>query len=129
VYGDHAGGWVDERSELRPSGTRGRRRVTAEAGWLDLWRRRGVPAHIFRLAGIYGPGRSPFEALRAGTAKRIDRPGQVFSRIHVADLANVLIASMVRPRPGAVYNGCDDDPAPPEAVVAYAGRLLGIEPP
>ena len=129
VYGDRAGAWVDERSELRPSGPRGRRRVAAESGWLDLWRRRGVPAHIFRLAGIYGPGRSPFEALRAGTAKRVDRPGQVFSRIHVDDLARVLVASVTRPRPGAVYNVCDDDPAAPEAVIAHAASLLGLPAP
>ena len=88
VYGDRGGCWVDESSELRPSGERGRRRVAAEAGWLDLWRRRGVPVHIFRLAAIYGPGRSPFEALRAGHREthRL-KPGQVFSRIHVEDLA------------------------------------------
>ncbi|MGH7113096.1 MAG: NAD-dependent epimerase/dehydratase family protein, partial [Stellaceae bacterium] len=129
VYGDRGGGWVDERSELRPSGERGRRRVAAEAGWLDLWRRRGVPVHIFRLAAIYGPGRSPFDALRAGTARRIDKPGQVFSRIHVEDLARVLCASMSQPRPGAVYNVCDDDPAPPEAVVAHAAALLGVPAP
>jgi hypothetical protein len=129
VYGDRAGGWVDEGSELRPSGVRGRRRVAAEAGWLDLWRRRGVPVHIFRLAAIYGPGRSPFDALRAGAAKRIDKRGQVFSRIHVGDLASVLIASMTRPRPGAIYNVCDDEPAAPEAVVAHAARLLGLPAP
>jgi hypothetical protein len=129
VYGDRAGAWVDERSELRPSGARGRRRVAAEAGWLDLWRRRGLPSHIFRLAGIYGPGRSPFEALRTGTAKRIDRPGQVFSRIHVDDLASVLIASIARPRPGAVYNVCDDEPAAPESVIAHAASLLGLPAP
>ncbi len=129
VYGDRAGGWVDERSELRPSGTRGRRRVAAETGWLDLWRRRGVPAHIFRLAGIYGPGRAPFAALRAGTATRIDRPGQVFSRIHVDDLASVLLASITRPRPGASYNVCDDEPAAPEAVIAHAAALLGLPAP
>ncbi|HEY1259953.1 MAG TPA: SDR family NAD(P)-dependent oxidoreductase, partial [Stellaceae bacterium] len=114
---------------LAPSGERGRRRVAAEQGWLDLHRRQGVPVHIFRLAAIYGPGRSPFDALRAGTAKRIAKPGQVFSRIHVDDLATVLCASMTQPRPGAVYNVCDDDPAPPEAVVAEAARLLGIPPP
>ncbi|MFZ3238650.1 MAG: SDR family NAD(P)-dependent oxidoreductase, partial [Stellaceae bacterium] len=85
--------------------------------------------HIFRLAAIYGPGRSPFAALRAGTAKRVDKPGQVFSRIHVADLAQVLRASIAGPRPGAVYNVCDDDPASPEAVVAYAAKLLGTPPP
>ena len=129
VYGDRGGGWVDETSRLQPTGDRGRRRVAAEQGWLDLWNRRGVPVHIFRLAAIYGPGRSAFDALRAGTARRICKPGQVFSRIHVEDLANVLIASMERPRPGAVYNVCDDDPAPPAAVVGYAAELLGIEPP
>jgi hypothetical protein len=129
VYGDRGGGWVDETAALQPTGERGRRRVIAERGWLDLWRSRAAPVHIFRLAGIYGPGRSAFEALRAGTAKRIDKPGQVFSRIHVDDLASVLSASMSRPRPGAVYNVCDDDPAPPEAVIAHASALLGIPPP
>ena len=129
VYGDRGGGWVDETAELSPSGERGRRRVAAEAGWLDLWHRRGVPVHIFRLASIYGPGRSPFDALRAGTAKRIDKPGQVFSRIHVEDLAHVLARSISRPRPGSVYNVCDDDPAAPEAVVAHAAALLGMPAP
>ena len=129
VYGDRAGGWVDENSELRPGGPRGQRRVAAEAGWLGLWRRRGVPVHIFRLAAIYGPGRSPFDTLRAGTARRIAKPGQVFSRIHVDDLAGVLAASIARPRPGAVYNVCDDEPAAPEAVVAHAATLLGLPAP
>jgi nucleoside-diphosphate-sugar epimerase len=129
VYGDHGGDWVDETAELRPTGERGRRRVAAEAEWTALWRLRKLPVHVFRLAAIYGPGRSPFDALRAGTAKRIDKPGQVFSRIHVDDLAAVLAASMTRPRPGAFYNVCDDAPAPPEAVTAYAAQLLGIEPP
>jgi nucleoside-diphosphate-sugar epimerase len=129
VYGDCDGGWVDETSELRPTGARGRRRVAAEAAWLDLWRGRGVPVHVFRLAGIYGPGRSPFDTLRAGTAKRIAKPGQVFSRIHVADLAGVLIASIARPRPGAVYNVCDDAPASPADVIAHAAGLLGVTPP
>jgi nucleoside-diphosphate-sugar epimerase len=126
VYGDRGGAWVDETAELSPSGERGRRRVGAEAGWLELWHGRGVPVHIFRLAGIYGPGRNAFDALRAGTAKRIDKPGQVFSRIHVADLAAVLAASIARPRPGAVYNVCDDDPTAPEAVVAHAAGLLSL---
>jgi nucleoside-diphosphate-sugar epimerase len=129
VYGDRGGGWVDETAALSPSGERGRRRAAAEAGWLALWHRHGMPVHIFRLAGIYGPGRSPFEALRAGTAKRIDKPGQVFSRIHVEDLACVLAASISRPRPGGVYNVCDDDPAAPEAVVAHAAALLGVPTP
>jgi len=129
VYGDRGGGWVDEASPLNPTGERGRRRVAAEADWLDLWRRRGVPVHIFRLAGIYGPGRSPFDALRAGTAKRVDKPGHIFSRIHVDDLAGVLIASLQKPRPGRVYNVCDDAPAPPGDVVAHAAELLGVPPP
>jgi len=129
VYGDRAGGWVDETSGLRPSGARGERRVTAETTWLNLWRESGVPVQIFRLAGIYGPGRSPFDALRAGTAKRIAKPGQVFSRIHVEDLAGVLIASIARPRPGAVYNVCDDAPASPADVIDHAAALLGVTPP
>lgn len=129
VYGDRDGGWVDETSGLLPTGERGRRRVAAEAGWLDLWRHDNVPVHIFRLPGIYGPSRSAFDALRAGTAKRIDKPGQVFSRIHVDDLASVLVASISRPRPGAVYNVCDDDPSPPEVVVAHAAALLGVPAP
>jgi nucleoside-diphosphate-sugar epimerase len=129
VYGDRAGGWVDETSELRPTGERGRRRAAAEAAWLDLWRRHGVPVHIFRLAGIYGPGRSAFDSLRQGRAQRIDKPGQVFSRIHVDDIAAVLAASMAKPDPGAVYNVCDDDPAAPAEVIAYAAGLIGFEPP
>jgi len=129
VYGNRAGAWVDERSDLNPTGARGRRRVAAEAAWQNLWRRRGVPVHIFRLAAIYGPGRSPFDALRAGTARRIDKPGQVFSRIHVDDLASVLIGSITRPRPGAIYNVCDDEPAAPEAVIAHAASLLRLPAP
>jgi nucleoside-diphosphate-sugar epimerase len=125
VYGDTGGTWVDERSALQPSGERGRRRVAAEAGWLALWRDHATPIHLFRLAGIYGPGRSALDAVRGGTAKRIDKPGQIFSRIHVEDIATVLEASMARPDPGAAYNLCDDDPAPPAEVVAYACELLG----
>jgi nucleoside-diphosphate-sugar epimerase len=129
VYGTRDGDWVDETSELHPTGPRGTRRVAAEAGWLELWRAHRVPVHIFRLAGIYGPGRSAFDALRAGTARRIASPGQVFSRIHVDDIAGVLLASIAKPRPGAVYNVCDDEPAAQEEVVAHAARLLEIEPP
>jgi nucleoside-diphosphate-sugar epimerase len=129
VYGDRDGGWVDEESVLRPTGERGRRRVAAEAGWLDLWHRHGVPVHVFRLAGIYGPGRSAFDSLRSGRAQRIDKPGQVFSRIHVEDIAAVLMASMARPNPGAIYNVCDDDPAPPADVIEHAARLLAIAAP
>ena len=122
VYGDHAGGWVDEDTPLTPATARGRARVEAEAGWAAL----GLPLHIFRLAGIYGPGRGPFEKVRDGTARRIIKAGQVFSRIHVDDIAQVLEASIDRPRPGAVYNVCDDDPAPPEDVIGHAAELLGL---
>jgi nucleoside-diphosphate-sugar epimerase len=115
---------VDESSELRPSGVRGRRRLAAEAAWLDLWRTRNVPVHLFRLAGIYGPGRNPFDALRAGAARRIDKPDHAFSRIHVDDIAQVLMASIARPRPGAVYNVCDDEPAASADVIAHAAALL-----
>ena len=127
VYGTRDGGWVDETSELCPSGVRGARRVAAEEAWLELWRTHGTPVHIFRLAGIYGPGRSAFDALRSGSARRIDAGGgQAFSRIHVDDIAAVLLASIARPRPGGVYNVCDDEPAPQEAVVAHAARLIGV---
>jgi nucleoside-diphosphate-sugar epimerase len=129
VYGDRQGGWVDEASALRPTGERGRRRVAAEAGWLALGQRARLPVHLFRLAGIYGPGRSAFDALRAGRAQRIEKPGQVFSRIHVADIAQVLHASMARPRAGAIYNLSDDDPAAPADVIAHAAALLGVAPP
>ena len=122
VYGDHQGGWVDESTPLTPSTQRGIQRVRAEADWQAL----GLPLHIFRIAGIYGPGRGPFEKVRDGTARRIVKPGQVFSRIHVDDIAQVLEASMTRPRPGAIYNLCDDDPAPPEDVIAHAATLLGL---
>jgi nucleoside-diphosphate-sugar epimerase len=123
VYGTRDGGWVDESSELRPTSPRATRRAAAEQGWLKLG------AHIFRLAGIYGPERSTLDALRTGNAKRIDAGGQVFSRIHVDDIATTLLASMARPRPGAVFNVCDEEPAAQEVVVAYAAHLLGIAPP
>jgi len=129
VYGDRSGGWVDEGSTLEPTGERGRRRVEAERRWLDLRRRHGLPVHVFRLAGIYGPGRSALDTVRSGRARRIDKPGQVFSRIHVADIVRALRASMAAPDPGAVYNLCDDDPAPPAEVIAHASELLGVAPP
>ena len=122
VYGNTGGAWVDESSPLAASSDRGQRRVDAERAWLAS----GLPAHVFRLAGIYGPGRSAVDQLRAGTARRIVKEGQVFSRIHVEDIANVLEASIARPRPGAVYNVCDDEPAPPQDVVAYAAGRLGV---
>ena len=126
VYGDHGGGWVDEDTAPAPSTARGEARVRAEAEWRAV---PGLPLHVFRLAGIYGPGRGPFAKVRAGTARRVVKPGQVFSRIHVDDIALALRASIDRPRPGAVYNLCDDDPAPPEDVIAEAARLLGLPPP
>ncbi len=126
VYGDHQGGWVDEETPLAPSTKRGTLRVEAEAAWQALAEEAGLPLHIFRLAGIYGPGRGPFAKLRAGTARRVIKPGQVFSRIHVEDIATVLIASMERPNPGAIYNLCDNDPAPPQDVIAHAAELLGL---
>jgi len=125
VYGDRGGGWVDERSALTPSGERGRRRLDAERAWTAL----PQPAHLFRLAGIYGPGRSALDTARGGTARRVVKPGQVFSRIHVDDIVAVLRASMARPAPGAAYNVCDDDPADPAAVIAFACDLLGVTPP
>ena len=126
VYGDHDGGWVDETTPLTPQSDRGRQRVLAEGQWQAT----GLPVHVFRLAGIYGPGRGPFEKVRDGTARRIIKPGQVFSRIHVDDIAQVLEASIKAPNPGAAYNVCDDNPCPPEEVIGYAARLLGMpEPP
>ena len=125
VYGDRAGGWVDETSPLVPTTERGRQRVAAEAGWQALVQARGLPLHIFRLAGIYGPGSGPFQKIRSGTARRIVKPGQVFSRIHAEDIAQVLAASIARPRPGGGYNVCDDDPAPPQDVIAHAATLIG----
>lgn len=129
VYGDHGGAWVDEDTAITPQLARADRRARAEAAWLDLFARHDVPVHLFRLAGIYGPGRNVFESVRAGRAQRIDKPGQVFSRIHVDDIATVLEASIAAPNPGRVYNVCDDEPSAPEAVVAYACSLLGLEPP
>jgi nucleoside-diphosphate-sugar epimerase len=125
VYGDRDGGWVDEQTATSPGSPRGRRRVAAEQEWLSL----AQPAQVFRLAGIYGPGRSSFERLRAGTANRIVKPGQMFSRIHVDDIAAVLLASIAAPAPGRIYNVCDNEPAPPQDVVVHAASLLGIEPP
>jgi len=129
VYGDHAGGWVDETTPLTPSTERGRARVKAEAAWQDLAKATGAPLHIFRLAGIYGPDRGPFAKVRNGTARRIIKQGQVFSRIHVEDIAQVLLASMQTPNAGAIYNLCDDNAAPPEDVIAYAAELLGLPTP
>jgi nucleoside-diphosphate-sugar epimerase len=123
VYGDHDGDWVDENTALTPATKRGIARVKAEAEWAAI---DSLPLHIFRLAGIYGPERGPFAKVRNGTARRIIKKGQVFSRTHVADIAQVLAASIKAPNPGAAYNVCDNDPAPPEDVIAYAAELLGL---
>ena len=122
VYGNHDGGWVDEYSPLNPSTQRGQFREAAELSWSKL----NLNLHIFRLAGIYGPGRGPFSKVRNGTARRIIKEGQLFSRIHVDDIAETLLASIKSPRKGAIYNVCDDNPAPPEDVIAYAAELLGM---
>ena len=124
VYGHHNGDWVDETTPLAPTTARGAARVQAEADWTAL----GLPLHIFRLAGIYGPGRGPFEKVRDGTARRIHKAGQVFSRIHVDDIARVLHAALQRPHPG-IYNVCDDDPASPEDILGLAADMLGLPPP
>lgn len=129
VYGDHGGSWVDEKTALTPNTERGHRRLAAEQQWLTLHLDHGLPLHIFRLAGIYGAGRNTLENLRDGTAKRIIKPGQIFSRIHVDDIAGVLLASMARPNPGTAYNVADDEPCPPQDVVTYGAELLGMAPP
>jgi dTDP-4-dehydrorhamnose reductase len=129
VYGDRGGEWVDEESSLAPATTRGRRRLDAENAWLGLYVQHSLPVHLFRLAGIYGPGRNPLVSLAQGTARRIVKPGQVFSRIHVGDLAGVLQASIARPHHGRAYNVCDDEPCPPQDVIAYAAHLVGCAPP
>lgn len=126
VYGDHQGGWVDEDTPLAPATKRGEWRVAAEQGWTALAQTNDLPLHIFRLAGIYGPGRGPFAKVRAGTARRIIKKGQVFSRIHLEDIAQILAASIKRPAPGAIYNLCDDEAAPPQDVIGLAAELLGL---
>ncbi|MDR3508391.1 MAG: SDR family oxidoreductase [Caulobacteraceae bacterium] len=129
VYGDRGGRWVTEASPLAPQSEQGRRRVAAETGWRDLGQRLGLVVTTFRLPGIYGPGRSAFDRLREGAATRTVKPGQVFSRIHVEDLAAALAASIDRPRAGAIYNICDDEPCPPQDVITHAAALLGVAPP
>ncbi len=124
VYGDHAGGWIDEQTALTPNTERGWRRLWAEEAWLRLHAEHALPLHIFRLAGIYGPSRNQLLTVLDGTAKRVIKPGQVFSRIHVEDIAGILLASMDRPHPGTAYNVADDEPCPPQDVVAHAARLL-----
>lgn len=127
VYGDRGGAWVSEGDAVAPTMTRTRRRAAAEDRWLGS----GLPVHVFRLAGIYGPGpgRNALEAVRTGTARRIVKPRQVFGRVHVDDIVQVLCASIAMPNPGAVYNVADDEPAPPQDVITFACELLGVAPP
>lgn len=131
VYGDRGGDWVDELSEPRPSQPRSLRRREAEQAWEETAAAAGAALDLIRLGGIYGPGRSPLDELRAGTARRVVKPGQIFSRIHVADIADLVLAAIARPpaSPVRVLHGVDDMPAPPDEVVAEAARLLGLPPP
>jgi len=129
VYGDRGGRWVDEESDLRAISVEGGRRVGAERDWRQTGRGMGLTVTTFRLPGIYGPGRSAFDRLKDGKARRVAIPGHVFSRAHRADIVSALEASIARPRAAGIYNICDDEPAPGEAVIEYAASLLGIEPP
>lgn len=129
VYGDHQGRRVDEQTPRTPAGPRGQLRLDAEEAWETLFKEQGLPLHIFRLAGIYGPHASQLKSLKSGKARRIVKQDQVFSRIHVDDIAAILTASMEKPNPGAIYNVCDNEAAPPQDVVAYAADLMGQEAP
>ena len=129
VYGDHAGRWIDETTPVSPGQERSRIRAAVEQAWLAFGASHGIAVHIFRLSGIYGPERNQLMQIAAGTARRVVKPGQVFNRIHVADIAAVVEASLAHPRAGAVYNVSDDEPAPPQDVVAFAARLCDMEPP
>ncbi|MBV8392649.1 MAG: SDR family oxidoreductase [Alphaproteobacteria bacterium] len=128
VYGDHGGGWVDEETPPTPTQPRSIERLNTERAWQALGRETGAAVDIFRLPGIYGPGRSALDQVRAGTAKRIDKPGQVFSRVHVADIANAVLAAMTRPNAGggAVFNVVDDLPVSSIEVTEFACTLLGL---
>lgn len=128
VYGDHDGAWVDEDSPCRPVSRRTQRRLVAERQWLDLGEKTDIAVAVLRLAGIYGPGRNPFVKLERGTARRLIKPGQVFNRIHVDDIARA-VEHLGRARTGGIFNVTDDEPAPPQDVVAHAARLMGVEVP
>lgn len=129
VYGDQGGAWIDEATLPAPTNARTRQRVEIEEAWLQLGRDSGKPVQVFRLSGIYGPGRNAITKLRGGTANRLIKPGQVFNRIHVDDIAGVLMASLAQPRNGAIYNVTDDEPGPPQDVITFAAELTGLEPP
>lgn len=129
VYGDHGGAWVDERTPATPTNARSIERADAEQAWLAFGAANNIAVQIFRLAGIYGPGQSQLVQLARGTARRIIKPGQVFNRIHVEDIARAVDASLDRPQKGAIYNVTDNEPAPPQDVVTFAASLCGVEPP
>lgn len=129
VYGDHDGAWVDETTTPKPTSTRSIWRLAAEQAWLDLAAHTGIRVEVFRLAGIYGPGRGPLTSVRNGTARAIVKSGQVFNRIHVEDIANVLCAVIARPALHSIYNVADDEPAPPQDVLRHAAALLELPPP
>ena len=129
VYGNHDGKWIDEETPAEPTSPRGHRRVEAERAWAEFGESVGVPTGIFRLSGIYGPGRGPLEKLRSGQTRAVIKPGQVFNRIHVEDIASALEAAIARAgeRPGArVYNVTDDEPAPPQDVLDFAADVIGV---
>lgn len=128
VYGDHGGAWIDETAECRATTRRNRERIEVERAWLALGERIGVPVAVLRLAGIYGPGRNAFVNLANGTARRIVKPGQVFNRIHVDDIAAATSAALKR-RAAGVFNVADDEPAPPQDVITLAAEMMGVEPP
>lgn len=128
VYGDFGGDWIDEDAPTRPGNRRSQLRVAAEEAWRDYGRERGVPVCILRLAGIYGPGRSAFDKLREGTARRVIKPGQVFNRIHVGDIGRIT-ALAARQRLAGTFNLSDAEPAPPQDLVSYAAKLMGVAPP
>ncbi len=128
VYGDHGGAWVDETTPCRPGQIRSQHRLVAEEDWRSLAERRNVPLAVFRLAGIYGPGRNALASLAEGEARRIVKPGQVFNRIHVDDIATTVAAAIRRDARG-IFNVADDEPAPPQDVVAFAAGLMGVAPP
>ena len=129
VYGDHAGAWVEETSACAPSSRRSRWRLEAERSWRAFSAARGVALDVLRLAGIYGPGRNALDKLRIGEARRIVKPGQVFNRIHVDDLAAVAVRLIAMGGPGGVWNVADGEPAPPQDLIAFAAALLGLPPP
>lgn len=128
VYGDHGGAWIDETAPLKATSARGVERIRVEDAWLAHGKAHNIPVGVFRLAGIYGPGRNQFVSLANGRARRVVKPGQVFNRIEVTDIG-AMVAAAARQRVGGVFNGADNEPAPPQEVVAFAAALMGVEPP